>query len=152
MATLMFIDSVLRNQQGAPIPQGISLYRTLKEKGRVLILCNNKARDERWLRENKINLLDDLIDPNLPSATEDPSWRQVEYCRGQWQLDMVVTADPELATKLLNAGITTLMFLHPLYITEKFRPDSRQGVKPWKQIADEISYQQESIVEDSRIQ
>lgn len=152
MATLMFIDSVLRNQQGSPIPQGISLYRILKEKGRVLILCNNKARDERWLRENKINLLDDLIDPDLPSVTEDPSWRQVEFCRGQWQIEMVVTADPELSAKLLNAGITTLMFLHPLYITEKFRPDSRQGVKPWKDIVNEISYQQESIVDDSRIQ
>jgi hypothetical protein len=148
----MFIDSVLRNQQGSPIPQGISLYRILKEKGRVLILCNNKARDERWLRENKINLLDDLIDPDLPSVTEDPSWRQVEFCRGQWQIEMVVTADPELSAKLLNAGITTLMFLHPLYITEKFRPDSRQGVKPWKDIVNEISYQQESIVDDSRIQ
>jgi len=152
VATLMFIDSVLRNQQGSPIPQGISLYRILKEKGRVLILCNNKARDERWLRENKINLLDDLIDPDLPSVTEDPSWRQVEFCRGQWQIEMVVTADPELSAKLLNAGITTLMFLHPLYITEKFRPDSRQGVKPWKDIVNEISYQQESIVDDSRIQ
>ena len=147
----MFIDSVLRNPMNAPIPQGISLYRTLKEKGRVLILCNDKVRDERWLKENKINLLDDIVDSNLPSVTEDPSWRQVEYCRGQWQIDMVVTADPELAAKLLSAGITTLMFLHPLYITEKFRPDSRQGVKPWGDIVNEIKYQQESIIDDHRI-
>jgi len=44
------------------------------------------------------------------------------------------------------------MFLHPVYITEKFRPDSRQGVKPWAEITKEIIKQQESFVEDHRIQ
>ena len=154
MATLMFIDNVLRSQvTNAPISQGLKLYRTLKDRdNRVLLLCTDKAKDDRWLKENKINLVDDLVGRDIPLPGENPEFRQVEHCRANWSIDMVITADPELATLLLQAGITTLMFLHPVYITEKFRPDSRQGVKPWAEITKEIIKQQESFVEDHRIQ
>ena len=151
MATLIFMDEVIRSHSGAPVTQGISLYRTLKEKGRVLILCKDKAKDEIWLRQNKINLIDDLIGEDVPLVTDNLEWRQVEYCRSQWTIDMVVTSDPEMVKRLLEAGITSLMFLHPTYISEKFRPDSRQGVKPWADITAEIIKQQESFVEDHRV-
>jgi hypothetical protein len=146
----MFIDGVLRNTvTNAPIPQGMSLYRTFKEKGRVVLLGNHKAKDDRWLRENKTNLVDDLIATDLNLA--DPEFDLVMSCRGSGPVEMVITADPELAAKLLNVGVTTVMFLHPVYITEKFRPDSRQGAKPWKSIKDEIVRQQETYVEDHRV-
>ena len=151
MASLMFLDDVIRSYRNTPIPQGISLYRMLKEKGRVLILCKDKDKDEVWLRQNKINLIDDLIGEDVPLVTDNLEWRQVEYCRSQWTIDMVVTSDPEMVKRLLEAGVTTLMFLQPTYISEKFRPDSRQGVKPWAEITEEIIKQQEAFVEDHRI-
>ena len=151
MASLMFLDDVIRSHRNTPIPQGISLYRMLKEKGRVLILCKDKDKDEIWLRQNKINLIDDLIGEDVPLVTDNLEWRQVEYCRSQWTIDMVVTGDPEMVKRLLEAGVTTLMFLQPTYISEKFRPDSRQGIKPWAEITKEIIHQQESYVEDHRI-
>lgn len=152
MAILMFVEGVLRSSQGSPIPQGVALYRTLKDKGQVFLLCANKARDDRWLKENKINLVDDLIGTDIPHMTEWPEWRQVEYCRGQGQVDMVVTSDPALVQKLLEVGMTSLMFLQPTYITEKFRPDSREGRKSWGEITKEITRQQELYVEDHRVQ
>lgn len=151
MAILMFVDGVLRSFTGAPNPQGISLYRTLKEKTQVFLLCSNKARDDRWLKENKINTVDDLVGEDVPMAVDGLEWRQVEHCRARGHIEYVVTADPELAEKLLAAGITTLMFLHPIYISEKFRPDGREGRKSWALVKEEISRQQELYTEDSRL-
>jgi hypothetical protein len=84
--------------------------------------------------------------------TDFPTWRQVEYVRSQGPVEMVICSDPVLGKRLLEAGITTLMFLQPSYIKEDFRPDSRQGVKSWSDIVDEIVKQQESFVEDPRVQ
>ena len=153
MATLIFIDGVLRNTvTNAPIPQGMSLFRTLKDKGRVLLLCPNKALGDRWLRENKANFIDDIVGPDVAIGADFLELRQVEYCRGQGQVDLVITSDPELAARLLEIGVTTLMFLHPVYLTEKFRPDGRQGVKSWDKIKGEIVKQQEAFLEDTRVQ
>lgn len=151
MAVLMFIDGVMRSDNGSPIRQGIDLYRTLKDKYQVFILCSHKAKDERWLKENKINVVDDLIGPDVQSATEWIEWKQVEYCRGKGAVDIVVTADPALAEKLLSAGITSFMFLNPIYISERFRPDSQDGRKSWQAIQEEIVRQQDMYLNDPRI-
>lgn len=154
MATLMFIDGVLRNPvTNAPILQGMSLYRILKEKGRVLLLCTDKYKDDRWLRENKVNLVDDLVGLEMTAGVEWPALRQVEYCRGQQSgAELVITSDPALAAKLLEIGLTTLMFMHPVYMAEKFRPDGKRGAKSWEKIKSEIISQQETYVEDHRVQ
>jgi hypothetical protein len=127
------------------------LYRTLREHTQVFLLCSNKARDDRWLKENKVNLVDDLVGEDIPLSIDWLEWRQVEYCRGRGQVDYVITSDPKLATKLLESGVTSLLFLQPIYISEKFRPDSNEGRKSWAQIQDEIVRQQELYVEDHRV-
>jgi len=151
VAVLMFVDGVLRSHTGSPIYQGLALYRLFNDSNRVVLLCEHKAKDDRWLREHKINKLDDLIDRSIPSMTDFPEWRQVEYCRGQGAIDMVVTSNPELAKKLLEVGVTALVFMQPSYIEEKFRPDSREGRKTWGEIQAEIRLQQDSILEDARL-
>jgi len=152
VAILMFVDGVLRSHTGSPNRQGFALYRTLKETTQVILICSHKARDDRWLKENKINLVDDLVGEDIPLSIDWLEWRQVEYCRGRGPVDYVVTSDPKLSAKLLESGITTLMFLQPLYISEKFRPDSREGRKSWADIENEITRQQELYVEDHRVQ
>jgi hypothetical protein len=147
----MFVDGVLRSHTGSPNRQGMYLYRTLREYTQVFLLCSNKARDDRWLKENKVNLVDDLVGEDIPLSIDWLEWRQVEYCRGRGQVDYVITSDPKLATKLLESGVTSLLFLQPIYISEKFRPDSSEGRKSWAQIQDEIVRQQELYVEDHRV-
>lgn len=147
----MFVDGVLRAHTGAPIPQGLKLYRTLKEKTEVFILCSHKERDDRWLREQKINTVDDLVGPDVPMVDGWLELRQVEHCRSRGHIDYVVTSDPKLAAKLLEIGVTSLMFLHPTYLNEKSRPDGREGKKSWSQIREEIVRQQELYVSDPRI-
>ena len=152
MATFaVFIEGVLRSDTGTTIYQGLGLYRMLAEGNKVFLLSANKDKDERWLKENKIWQVDDVIGENVPGAKEELNFRQVEHCRAKGAgLEMVVTSDPELAKKLLNIGVTTLMLLQPYYIKEEFRPDSRQGIKSWSSIVDELVKQQEKFVQDPR--
>lgn len=154
MANLaMFIDGVLRSHQGTPIPQGMSLYKTLNAHHKIFLLSSQKARDERWLKEHKMFNFDNVIGPDIPGVTDDVAFRQVEFCRSaEGQFGMAVTSDPALVTKLLKVGITSLLFAHPSYMKEEFRPDGRQGVKSWSDIVSEIELQQEKYKDDPRLQ
>lgn len=149
----MFIDGVLRNATGAPIYQGLGIYKLLQEANKIYLFSENKDRDERWLRENKMwKNTDDLIGPEIAPNDPDLHFRQVMHCRGLGGgFEMAVTADPELSARLLEKGVTTLMLLHPIYIDEKFRPDGRTGIKSWNDIKAEIERQQDQLAEDHRL-
>jgi hypothetical protein len=146
----MFVDGVLRSQTGSPIYQGLALYRMFNEDVRVVLLCDNYAKTNKWLLEHKINKMDDLIDYNVPGVLDDPELEQVKYCRSHGKVGLIVTADTELAKKLLEIGLDTLLFLHPSYLRPEFRPDGRQGMKSWALIEEEIDKQIEMMKEDPR--
>ena len=153
MTFLMFIDGVLRSHTNTPIYQGLGLYRLLAENNRVILLSANKEVDDVWLKQHKINKIDDLIGRDIPFMTlENPELRQVEHCRSNGPVEMVFTSNPVLAKQLLEIGITTNVFLQPSYIKEEFRPDSREGRKSWADIENEIVSQQDAILEDPRLQ
>lgn len=147
----MFVDGVLRSETGSPIYQGLALYRMFNEDVRVVLLCDERAKTNRWLLEHKINKLDDLIDRDVPGVLDDPDLEQVKYCRSQGKVELVVTADIDLAKKLLEIGLDTLLFLHPTYLRPEFRPDGRQGMKKWASIEEEIDKQLEMLKEDPRV-
>lgn len=145
----MYMDGVLSNK-GVAIKDGLALYRTLKDKMAVIILCEDKEKADRWMRENKLNKIDNIVDYSIPGVTDDPAYRQAEWCRSQGPVDYVVTADVDLAKKLLEFGFRVLMFLDPVYLDHKFRPDTRTGVKSWSDIKAEIEKQQDLYLEDKR--
>lgn len=147
----MFVDGVLRHNSSAPIYSGMALYRMFSEDMRVVLLSEDKEKTHRWLLEHKINTFDDLIDNNVPGVLEDPEFEQVKYCRSQGKIELVVTANIELAKKLLEEGIDTLMFLHPNYLRPEFRPDGRQGIRSWAAVQDEMDKQMEMLREDPRV-
>lgn len=152
MAILLFMDGVLRNEKHFPIADGLALYRILKEKQRVLVMCENKEKSDHWLRQQRINNIDDLVDiADVPAPGDFPKVRQVEWVKSQGPVEYVITSDPELTSKLLEKGITTLVFLNPTYAKEEFRPDSRQGVRSWADIVSELERQQDQFQEDQRI-
>ena len=151
MSVLMFVDGVIRSQTNAPIYQGLAIYRLFNDGNRVILLCKDRAKDDRWLKEHRINKLDDLVDQSIPLLTDFPEYRQVEYCRGKGPIDLVITSDPELAKKLIEVGITTMVFMQPAYIQERFRPDSVEGRKSWSELTAELVKQQDNLKEDPRL-
>ena len=150
MAIVMFVDGVLRSDMGSPIYQGLALYRMFNEDVRVVLLCDDRAKTNRWLLEHKINKLDDLIDHTAPGVIDDPDFEQVKYVRSQGKVELIVTADTDLAKKLLEIGLDTLLFLHPTYLRPEFRPDGRQGQRSWAAIEEELDKQLEMYKEDPR--
>ena len=147
----MFVDDVLRSSTGSPIYQGLALYRMFNEDVRVVLLTDDREKTHRWLLEHRINTFDDLVDRNVPGILDDPDLEQVKYCRSQGKVELVVTGNVELAKRLLEIGLDTLLFLHPTYLRPEFRPDGRQGMKAWADIEEEIDKQIEMIKEDPRV-
>ena len=150
MAIVMFVDGVLRSETGSPIYQGLALYRMFNEDVRVVLLTDDRDKTHRWLLEHKINKFDDLVDQNVPGVIDDPDFEQVKYCRSQGKVELVVTGDTDLAKKLLEIGLDTLLFLHPSYLRPEFRPDGRQGMRSWAAIEEEMDKQIEMLREDPR--
>ena len=63
-----------------------------------------------------------------------------------------VLSNLRLSKKLLEHGFRVLLFLDPVYLDHKFRPDSREGRKSWADIQAEIDRQTDLLLEDKRVQ
>lgn len=149
MAVLLYVDGVL-SKNNVVIKDGLGLYRTLKEKMAVILLCKDKEKTEHWLRQNKVMQVDNIIDENIPSPLPNVEYRQAEWCRSQGPVDYVVTANTDLAIQLLNNGFRVLLFLDPVYIDHRHRPDSTDGRKSWSEINAELDKQMDMLLEDPR--
>jgi hypothetical protein len=145
----MYVDGVLSNK-GIAIKDGLALYRTLQEKMAIILLCEDKEKTDRWLKENKLMKTDNIVDNKIPGVLDDIKFRQAEWCRSQGPVDYVVTSDLDLGKKLLEFGFRVLLFLDPVYLDHKFRPDTRTGVKSWSDIQAELDKQQDLYLEDPR--
>lgn len=150
MAIVMFVDGVLRTESGAPIYQGLALYKMFNEDMRVVLLCEDKPKTDRWLLQHKIVTLDDLVGRDVPGVLDDPEFEQIKYLRSQGPIDVVITSNIDLSKKLLEEGIDSLLFLHPSYFKAEYRPDAPTGKRKWAEIEDEIDRQIEMLKEDPR--
>lgn len=150
MAIVMFVDGVLRTDSGAPIYQGLALYKMFNEDMRVVLLCEDKPKTDRWLLQHKIVTLDDLVGRDVPGVLDDPEFEQIKYIRSQGVVDLVITSNIDLSKKLLEEGIDSLLFLHPSYFKAEYRPDAPTGKRRWAEIEDEIDRQIEMLKEDPR--
>jgi hypothetical protein len=148
VAVLIYIDGVLSNDKGVAITQGLGLTRTLQQTLAVILLAKDKEKADHWLKQNSMGKIDNLVGV-VPGGDNDP-FRQAEWCRSQGPIDYVITADPALSAKLLEHGFRVLLFLDPIYIDHKFRPDSLEGRKSWKDITAELNKQADMYLEDPR--
>lgn len=152
MGVLMSVDGVLRNPiNNAPIREGFYLYHLLKSQTKVVFLCDDRAFTDTFLRTNKIINFDAIESTEDLAPGDDVMLRLIKRQRAQGAVEYVVTADLDLVTPLLEAGIATLAFCIPSYLDHKFMPDSRQGKKTWGEITSEIERQQDMLAQDGRL-
>jgi hypothetical protein len=152
VAIVLYMDGVLRNQKKVAIPAGLKLFRILQETQSVIIIGEDKKATDQWLRENKLGKIDNIVDKDVPAPLDNWQFRAADYIRSQGPVDYVITADIDLATELLNAGFRVMLFLDPIYLDHKFRPDSREGRKSWNDIKAELDRQNDLLLEDKRVQ
>jgi hypothetical protein len=146
----MYVDGVI-SKNGIAIKDGLGLFRTIKEKLAVILLCEDKTKTEYWLKQNGVMTLDNILDYTATTPTEDMDYRLAEWCRSQGTIDYVVTANTDLATKLLECGFRVLLFLDPVYIDYRHRPDSTNGRKSWIELNAELDRQVVMLLDDPRL-
>jgi hypothetical protein len=151
VAIVVFLDGVLRTDKKVPIFEGVALYKSLNVNGTVAIACDDKEEAARWCKEHKLNDTDGFIDNKTIGEYENKDLLKVQHQQAQGPVHLVITANVDLATTLLENGIKTLLFLHPVYLSAKFRPDGRSGRKSWDDLVNELDNQVTMLLEDKRV-
>lgn len=149
MAVLIYVEGVL-SRKNTPIKDGLGLVRTIQEKHAVILLCEDKAKTEHWLRENRLARIDNIVDYDIPAPGDDVELRQAEYCRSLGPIDYAITSNTDLASKLLEQGFRVLLFLDPIYLDHRYRPDTVDGRRSWSDIKTELNKQADMYLDDPR--
>jgi hypothetical protein len=109
---LIAIDGVVRKLMGgAPIAEGIRLYRSLATTGQVVLLLDDwKIREQvnDWLE------LNGLVQHAFLDYAEGQSHLYLanRLRRQGYEIDMVVEPDPWMASEMIKSGLNTLLFTH----------------------------------------
>jgi hypothetical protein len=146
-AVAISLDGVLRKPLDVEAQDmgGSFLFASLVENFRVVVLgSEDPARDEHFLMVNGL-LRYVKIEPLRPEDGRTEAERkraQLKRLRAEgFQFEFVVVPDPGLARFLYASGFPTLLYLHPVYSTESFRPDHEGGIRAWNELASEVEFQ-----------
>lgn len=151
MSIIVFMDGVLRTDTKVPIFEGLYLYRTLNENTTVLLACSDEQEAARWCKEHKIKDVDGFIGDNKVNAVDDKDWLKIQLQQSAGRIYMVITPDLDLAKTCLENGVKVLAFLNPVYMSQKFRPDGREGRRSWDAVVGELDKQVNMLMEDERL-
>ena len=116
-----------------------------------MIACDDEADGLRWCKEHNLNDTDGFISNKTIGEFEGKDLLKAQHLLAQGPVHFVITADVDLSTKLLSQGIRTLLFVHPIYLSAKFRPDGRSGKKSWADLVGELDRQVNLLLEDDRL-
>lgn len=117
-----------------------------------MLACEDQDEAARWCKEHKLTEVDGFISNKTVGEYEDKDFLKIQHQQASGPLHMVVTADLDLALKCLENGIKTLVWLHPIYLSAKFRPDGRKGRKSWDALVQELDRQVDLLMEDKRVE
>jgi hypothetical protein len=106
-----------------------------------MIACDDQVEAARWCKEHKLNDVDGFISNKTVGEYENKDLLKVQHQQAAGPLHLVVTADMELAKTLLEKGVKTLLFLHPVHLNARFRPDGGEGRKTWADLVGELDRQ-----------
>lgn len=134
-----------------PIFEGISLYKALNVNGIVSLACEDQEEAARWCKEHKLTDVDSFISNKTVGEYPDKDLLKVRHQQSSTPIHLVITADVELAKVLMENGVKTLLFLHPIYLNAKFRPDGRDGRKSWGELVAELDRQVDLMKDDPRL-
>jgi len=150
------VNGVLRqpNDSSVIIP-GLLIYKSLVKDHRVSLIIDSAAKEkvQYWLLMNGLTdhvneIYWEETDPDDDGARR---LRQVARLRRQGPLSLVYESDTAVATKLLQAQIPTMLFLHPTYTHPDFRPGPAKEPTPWDSLLAEKIRQQEARATDTRL-
>lgn len=143
------LDGVLRKltDPSAVNTNGLTLYHSLLGHGRIVILGDGFPRDheeiDHFLKLQRVTGFVG-IDVSVPSDGIDSVDRrlaQVARMRRNGSISFMVEPDPRIAARLLQAGLPTLLYLHPQYTVPSWRPDYEGRLRRWDDLVTETDRQ-----------
>lgn len=143
----VMLDGVLRKPLDVEAQDfGASLlYAGLLQGFRIVILGGyDEEKDKHFLSVNGMGgyvKIEPIRREDHP--TEEGRIRaQIKRLRSEgFQFEFAVLPDPDLAVDVYRMGIPVLLYLHPHFSAESFRPDFEGGIRPWDELAAEVDYQ-----------
>lgn len=121
------------------------LYASLVDNFRVVVLgTEDRVKDEHFLMVNGLvrHVKLESIRPEDGRTDFERKRTQLRRLRAEgFRFEFVVVPDPELARDLYATGVPVLLYLHPTFSAESFRPDRQAGLRPWNELAAEVEFQ-----------
>lgn len=121
------------------------LFGSLLNQFRVVVLGTDRPdKDEHFLSVNGLLGYVRIEPERIEDARTYQHRRmaQIRRLRAEgFQFEFVIVPDPEVARMMYREGFPVLLYLHPEYSAESFRPDYAGGVRPWKELEAEVEYQ-----------
>lgn len=141
MNVLVSLEGVLSSDNSDnPNRTGALLYYALKTGHRVAIFTAwSKEEAEHWLLVNGFIGYDELIDNRYDLIGDQLAQRQITVARSRQPVEMIVTAEPSLASWAFEQGIPALLFAHPDTMGIANRPDAPTRMRSWESIEDAIT-------------
>lgn len=152
MQILVELDGVLRNDNDQLIPTGILMVGTLTVYNQITYMApESREGIERWLNQNKIVEVDDIIDNSVALEGESLEERQITLARARGKVDLFITNSPRLWAYAFDQGIPSVMFGVPQYTRPEFRPDAPKKLRAWNDIEEAVARQNETRTKDMRL-
>lgn len=151
MSMIVFMDGVMRNENKVPIFEGISLYKALNANATVMLACEDEEEAIRWSTQHKLTEVDGYLSDKSVGEYENKDFLKIQQQAAKAPIYFVVTDRVDLATTCLENGVRCLLFVHPVYMSGKFRPDGREGRKSWDELMGELDRQIDLRIKDKRI-
>jgi hypothetical protein len=143
-----------------PIVDGVRLAKALHSGYQILFATTQKDDHsvEFWLRINGMSRpsfyesLSHREDQWVDLSESDLLVRQASEIRSNaFDLNLVISADPEAVLGASAAGFPCLFYVNPTYRWAEYRPDRKRLPKPWQDIDDEMLRQRELKATDPRL-
>lgn len=157
MTTLVVfaLEGVLQSDSGRPVESGCRLYRTMRNAlaSQVLVLAEAKDIPARRFFDQQHMPAPALVVPELSTTPLDWTYECVKIRRAYpYDIDWIVTPDPDIAAALYYEGFRTLLWIDPRYSRPEWRPDAPpHAASSWTRLADGLREDRELIRTDERL-
>lgn len=132
--------------ENGPIKEGLLLCHALRSTAQMSFYTENgEERARYWLQREGIR--EGLkVYPNVTGVEDLITKARFDG----HDMQLIVTADPEHARQAFNAGLQSLLFIHPAYGRPEWQPGHEDEIRPWDQMVEEVVEKRLQLAADDR--
>lgn len=151
------VEGVLRKPvAGGVADTGRRLYAGLRHAYRIVLVTEETDRDYigGWLATEGFNGFDHIVHGDEPVRYVEGWWPSIALklkLSYGYDTDLFAVTDPDDARSLIRAGFNTLLYTQAAYALPEWRPDHKEGTRPWEELVTEVTTQRALRASDKRM-